>query len=269
VHGTFSIGNGYRTVEFTPLAACGRDACGSTVFCLPFPNASISSLAKAATIDVAADGTSNAPQAKLFGATYDGLADASGNSLDGNKDGKGDGPPTDSVSGPSFTTASAVDERTPSITAIAPTIDQGNVPLDVPVTITFSMPMKATSLDSKAVQMWPQPFYAMSFVPHSEGLHAGQPATPDQTVDATRVSISHPTLFPPDVQGGPYSYYPLVTKDAKGINQFCMYPPIGPLAPGTGTFDRNLFPFTCNGVPSATACQTISNPPITLPDTSN
>jgi hypothetical protein len=260
VPGTYAIGNGYTTVEFTPQDACGKDRCGDTVFCLPL-SANITAVEKAATVDGA-----NAPQAKLFGVSYDGLVDAAGNSLDGNRDGKAEGPPGDSFSGPSFSTSATVDERTPTISAISPGLDQGNVSLDQDVDVTFSMPMKATTLNAQSLELWPQPAYPLWFVAGSVNLKAGQPAAPGDSPDATEGIIHHPTLLPPDVQGGPYFYYPLVTKDARGINQFCMYPPVGPLAPGTGTFDRELFPYTCDGVPSATACQTSSSPPLPLPE---
>ncbi|OGL67150.1 hypothetical protein A2856_03730 [Candidatus Uhrbacteria bacterium RIFCSPHIGHO2_01_FULL_63_20] len=251
VDGEFRIGNGYRTVEFVPLDACGQDRCGDIVFCLPFDE-QVRLLARAATL------SSEPPQALLVGAAFDGLTDASGNSLDGDGDGTAQGKGNDDYSGPAFQTGSTVDDRTPEIVSISPDINEGDVDVNRDVTITFSMPMLASSLNGAAVQLWPDPSYEMSFVPRSENLNAsGQVAASDEAVVSTRADIWHPTFLPPDVEGGPYSYYPLVTRGVKGINQFCLYPAFGPQASGAGSCATEQAPYCCNGSPSATACQTV------------
>ncbi|MEK7615145.1 MAG: pilin, partial [Patescibacteria group bacterium] len=72
--GRFEISNGYKTIGFTTTRTCGKDPCGDYIYCLA-PSQEIRVIARAATIDVA-----NPPQASLFGASYDGLTDAAGNS---------------------------------------------------------------------------------------------------------------------------------------------------------------------------------------------
>lgn len=251
VEGEYRIGNAYRTVEFVPLVPCAQDACGDTVFCLPF-GADVRLEAHAATL------STEPPQARLFGASFDGITDASGNSLDGDGDRVAEGKGTDDFASDSFRTGTSVDDRTPAIAAILPKVLEGNVPVDQDVQIEFTMPMMSTSLHTGNVQVWPDPIYEMSFFTTSEAL----PAT-----GATRSLIHHPTFLPPDVdcdgdQGNGLQacfYYPLVTKDVKGINQFCLYPALGPDAGDpSGTCQANeTAPFCCDGRPSASACDTV------------
>jgi hypothetical protein len=248
VDGTFTIGNGYRTIEFVSDAACAQDACGATVFCLPLES-TISVVARSATL------SNEPPQARLFGVRYDGLADAAGNSLDG--DGDGTVVEGDDYTDLTFRTSGNVDDRTPTILTINPNINDGEVGVDQDVAITFSMPMSASTLSTSTVQLWNEPAYEMSFLPRSVLLTAAErPAGCSDPVGCTQTTILHPTFLPPDVEGGPYSYYPLVTNGAKGANQFCMYPALGPSSSGGQCGVNANAPFCCNGVPSTTACRT-------------
>lgn len=272
VEGEYRIGNAYRTVEFVPLSACARDACGDTVFCLPF-DSDVRLLAHAATL------SGEPPQARLFGASFDGLTDASGNSLDGDGDRVAEGKGPDDFAGDPFRTSSQVDDRTPRIDAITPEVLEGDVPVDAPVGITFSMPMMSTTLSSRHVQLWPDPAYPMPFFASATALNAsGLAAAAGEEVAATRADIGHPTLLPPDVdcdgeEGNGIQacfYYPLVNRGAKGINQFCLYPALGPDAgdpAGTCQATADL-PFCCDGTPQSTACTTVYPPAQTLPPAS-
>lgn len=96
VEGQFVISNNYQTVEFIPDQLCGRNACGRDVHCLP-TTSTIALLAKAASL------SAEPPQARIVstrggGSIFDGIVDVASNSLDGNDDGTGDGPPRDNKS---------------------------------------------------------------------------------------------------------------------------------------------------------------------------
>lgn len=78
IKGKFLVSNQYQTVEFITDNFCGTNSCGEDIFCLP-ANSKIKVVAKAPTIDM-----NNIPQAVYTGAGYDGVADTSGNSLNGN-----------------------------------------------------------------------------------------------------------------------------------------------------------------------------------------
>ncbi len=261
VNGTFEISNGYRTVSFTTDRACARDACGNTVYCLP-ASTNIAVEARAATVD-----TANAPQAQVVGGGVDGLVDATGNSLDGNGDGKAEGPTVDGYRF-TFSTTNTIDDRTPSLRSVAPSIREALVGPNVPITFTFNMPMKASTLSNSNIQLWPDPYYPSWFVTASQGVDAaGEPVGPEGQVAATRVSISHAPFI--STEEGGHNYYPVVTDDVRGNNQFCFFPAIGP-ATGSDQGSCNggtAAPYCCNGEPSATACSAPRSG-TTLPDTS-
>lgn len=279
VNGVFVISNGYRTVEFTPDEACGQDPCGDTIYCLP-GNDTLYVTAHAATVG------SDAPQAYSIGGSFDGLVDAASNSLDGDDDGTAQGSESafDTVTGlddyelPSFTTTDEIDDTVPRITEMSAGINEPFVDQDADVDITFSIPMKASTLNSTNVSLWPDPWYEFWFsltktdVLESDGV----------TVDYTVANVSHGTLVSPDDLG--WDYWPTVTRGVKSNYQICMFPAYGPSAydetdqttgglsckgdssGNTGVTDAE--PYCCNGASSATACPT-SVSGIDLPDSND
>ncbi len=257
VNGSFEISNGYRTVSFTTDHVCASDQCGNKVYCLP-GSAAITVDVRAATVDAA-----NAPQAQVVGGGVDGLTDAVGNSLDGNGNGKAEGPSVDSRR-LSFSTNNNIDTRTPTLTGITPSILEPLVGPSSPTAVTFSMPMKASTLSNSNIQLWPDPYYAFWFVTSSENLGPdGHPLAVGEDAAATRVTLGHAPLI--STEEGGHDYYPVVTDDVRGNNQFCFYPAVGPSAalPAgcTGA------PYCCDGNPSTTACVAKTSQK-TLPDTS-
>ncbi len=258
VNGTFDISNGYRTVSFTTDRVCAEDACGNKVYCLP-GKANIAVEARAATVDAA-----NAPQAQLVGGGVDGLTDAVGNSLDGDGDGKGEGPSVDSRR-LTFTTNDNVDTRTPAIKSINPSIQAPLVGPETPVTVTFNMPMKSSTLSNGNIQIWPDPYYPFWFVNVSENLNAAeQPVEDGETVAFTRVNVRHPSLIATETEY--HDYYPVITDDVRGNNQFCFYPAVGPSGKTMPSTCAGA-PYCCDGDPSATACVAKKSQKA-LPDTS-
>lgn len=90
VDGTLSLGNRYRTAEFTPAAACEgitENSCGDIVYCLP-KNVKLTVTSKAATIDLTVPKEPEPPAAAID----NGIEDMVGNSLDGNGNGTTEGP---------------------------------------------------------------------------------------------------------------------------------------------------------------------------------
>ncbi|KKW32986.1 MAG: hypothetical protein UY77_C0008G0003 [Candidatus Uhrbacteria bacterium GW2011_GWA2_53_10] len=268
VPGTYEISNAYRTVSFTTMDNCAKDECNNKIYCLP-PLSPIQVEARAATVDA-----ENAPQAELRGGGYDGLTDAAGNSLDGNGDGEATGPAATPGPPPklsdtkswSFNTNNNVDKRTPKIKLIAPGILEPLVDPSRPVEITFDMPMKTSSLTNTNVQLWPDPYYAFWFSVTPELiaptlLSGGVPritwGLPDQSL--TKATIRHPPLV--STEDGGHNYYPVVTSNVKGINQFCLYPSVGPaiVPPGPPGSSCVGAPYCCDGNPSTTACKTGTN----------
>jgi len=88
IAGEFAYGNQYKTVEFTTNDLCGKNTCGGDVFCLP-ANKPIDILIKAAQLINTTGPSSQFP--------FTGIVDMADNSLDGNLDGKAQGPISQSL----------------------------------------------------------------------------------------------------------------------------------------------------------------------------
>lgn len=251
VEGAFEISNGYRTVSFTTIDACGEDPCGDTIYCLP-TNQLIKSLAKAATLN-----ETEVPQAKSSGVTFDGLVDSAANSLDGDHDGDACGSELDTVSCKDggvnddyqwiFATTDEINDTVPEVVSVKPGIEEDEISQTNDVEITFNTFLKSSTVKTDSVSLWPDPYYEFWFSVRKEN-----------TDTATVVHLEHPTLVSTD-EGG-WDYWPVLTHDIKSAYQICMYPAIGPnscLDPESGRRSSNA-PYCCNGVPSTSECQTDS-----------
>jgi len=267
VDGTYEISNGYRTVDFTPTDACGQDPCGDTIYCLPGLE-DLTVTAKAAELG------DEPPAAVAIGASFNGLVDASANSLDGNDDGTAQGIIGDNSEDPDaedhyawdFSTTDEIEDDVPVISDISPGILGSNADTLQDVTVTFNMPMKASTLTSSNIQLWPDPWYEFWFRAGSTNFTASDAeAELSDTVAYTQAYLEHPELVSSEVEG--WDYYPTITKDVKSAYQICMFPVGGPSS-GTdtgscATTDAN--PYCCNGMAQATECLTQSG--ADLPDT--
>lgn len=152
VPGEFHISNQYQTVEFIPDVKCGTNSCGKDVFCLP-GNKNVQVTAKSATIDPTAK-----PQAQITSSGFDGVVDVAGNSLDGNANGTGDGPPTDNYSW-TFGTSDLLKLTPPQIESTQPGNAPGTndrVPLDQPVKAVFDSILQSSTVNSENVSIEPK-----------------------------------------------------------------------------------------------------------------
>lgn len=137
VAGTVSIGNGYRTIEFVSSEACGTNACGSTIFCLPAASP-INTVVRAATL------STEPPAADPAIFPADGATDMAANSLDGDADNIAEGPGVDDFSH-RFQTTDAIDLTPPVVESLVPAPETGRVAPDSPVRIGFSKLMSILS----------------------------------------------------------------------------------------------------------------------------
>lgn len=255
IQGSFEISNGYQTVDFTTTDACAQDPCGDTIYCLP-GGQRISVTLTAAAVDPEA-----LPQAILFGALPNGLTDASGNSLDGNADGKAcqginnvDKCPQGNQDGYSwsFNTSNEVNATVPRIASTNPLPNQGDISLTDPLTATFNMPLKASTIRSEHVSLWPQN-YEGDFV-DSWWFSSRKE---DLAGPRTMISIDHPTLVAPEL--GAENYYPVFNQGLKSVYQICLFPAaMNGTACEAGVSEDQPYCCSVNGAmtPSATACRT-------------
>ncbi|MFA6603613.1 MAG: pilin [Patescibacteria group bacterium] len=162
IEGLMDISNRYRTVEFIPSAPCDggkvTNSCGESVFCLP-ANANVTFQVRAATVGSVPPGAAD---------PTDGVTDMSGNSLDGNRSGKAEGPVSGSreafnwnvfppgndpsnygaysdTAVANYRIGGAVDLDPPRIAGITPA-DPSSVPVDAPVTLAWNKPMMSASM---------------------------------------------------------------------------------------------------------------------------
>ena len=223
VKGENQIGNGYRTVEFRTDDECGINSCGETIYCLP-GNAKIN-------VAVKACGLSATPPTGVY--PPNGITDMAGNSLDGNANGKAEGPPADDYK-ISFATNDTIDLTPPSITDQEPAANTGNIPRDLKISATFSKLMSATSLTTSTALLVPTGAAApVNYSVTSENLTPADGGAPTQT----KAQINH-DLFGVD------SYYSAAfTSGIRDLHQNCFYPSGG----STVCVGKN---FCCNGTPA-------------------
>ncbi|KKR84911.1 MAG: hypothetical protein UU31_C0002G0069 [Candidatus Uhrbacteria bacterium GW2011_GWA2_41_10] len=253
VYGSFLISNGYKTVEFTSFDACSKDPCGDTIYCLP-------ALANIEVQAHAAGLSTDPPQASMIGGLFDGLADAAGNSLDGDGDGtaEGTGVSLDDYQW-NFQTSDAINDDVPEIISLSPGIREENVDLNTQVKVTFNMLMQSSSLNSDAIRLIPDQVQELWYTLSQMSLNSNfQPANVEENPVYTQAMVDHASFWESDeTQGIFYNYYPVISNDVKSVYQICMYPSYGPSnSESFSSCATTLQPYCCDGLPSNKACTT-------------
>jgi len=230
VAGSFSISNGYKTVDFTPKLACGTNSCGETIFCLP-ADSQIITLIKAATVA--------APPSPAAAFPYDGVTDMAGNSLDGNKNGTADGPgpaPDKDDYSWNFSTSAALDTTAPKILNINPSSEQGDYPINGELGIEFNKLMKASTLNNSNLLLHAarpgKTEYDITATPWWTGGIAGLDASGATTTDQNQITHNLATMPHGDFLRDT-NYYPEPTAGVKDLYQNCFFPPESTDVPGT------------------------------------
>ncbi|MFA5937393.1 MAG: Ig-like domain-containing protein [Candidatus Paceibacterota bacterium] len=235
VSGRWRLTSAYRTAEFVSDQPCGQNTCGDVMYCLPASPATCPTdnpHCKAVLLRTARllPGGTGFESVALTG-----IADMSGNALDGDADGARDGKPalptapaTVRTIGAqenradnylwSFTITDAIDRTAPYIASVAPGIDEENVPSDAPVAITFSGRMWEATLADIGIE--------------ERGI---TPPLPLWTRARTTLTADNRTVAAIDHRGfGPNDtaayYFPSVPSTVKSASQNCLYPGRGPYA---------------------------------------
>jgi len=247
VQGNYYISNQYRTVEFLTEDACGVNACGNTVYCLP-GNANLTALIKAATLVTVGDPASVYP--------YTGIVDMAGNSLDGNDSNIANGPQAQSGKIPfdpetnivtdgddynwKFKTNNTVIITAPLIENFTPTVGQTNVDFNLKPMATFNRYLMSSSLTkntpvgSGSIALYASPLSAEVFYWISKSDSLGK----------TAVYVEHENFVDNS------NYVPEFNSGVKDIYQNCYQPSGGP----TCTPNPPAQPYCCDGALSATSC---------------
>lgn len=218
VEGAFVVSNGYRTVGFIAKQACGKNACGETIFCLP-GGAAITTLIKAASL-------SASPPAAMLPYPYDGITDIAGNSLDGNKNGVADVPPADNFLW-DFSTSNNIDLTAPTVLKIAPDSEQPNYDAKGEVSLEFSKVMLSGSLNNSNLLLHGarsgETSYNLTLAPwwtvrNSYLDIAGAATTESGAAVRSLVTVPHGDFLKDT------SYYPEATAGLKDSYQNCYFP---------------------------------------------
>lgn len=260
VEGTYVVSNGYKTVEFITFDQCGVNACGGDIFCLP-GGADFTLFTRAAPLGA------EPPQAVFGSSGYEGVVDVAGNSLDGggqyaaSKDFVADGPPAvlDNLEidnfWSDFSTNNNLNTDRPHIDALVPVMNQPDVNVNQDVEITFTEPMRMSTLNNTFVGLEPRPVHEMWYRVTGENV---LDPDPPNAVTGTKATIEH-GLFRDYEEGDPLgqNYYPIINNEVTTAYQICFYPAYGP--PADCGVDSSE-PSCCFGTASSAAACTLPAP---------
>jgi hypothetical protein len=247
IDGQYVITNQYRTVEFTPAQACGRNSCGRDMFCLPL-NAVIDAIVRAATLN----GTG--PAAQFLQSGYDGVVDVAGNSLDGNRDGTTQGQGADDYAW-SFGTSDIVNRNAPVIESTNPPADpadpgQSNIDPFAPVTARFDSLLQSSTVNtSNAYILTKEP-------PQLDDTFWWQTAVRALTsantpvVALTDIAAKGEVILSHRMYASSTEYDPYFLSGIQNAYQNCFNPASGPACP-LGPGGQNC----CQGTRQAANCQ--------------
>lgn len=217
--GSFRLINNYQTLEFTPTEACGVNACGGTVFCMP-----VTGERDDYQFLVRAANTYNATSFESV--PFSGAADASGNALDGNSDGKVQNVPhtgqlfASKTDGGQltfdnyfwkFTLKNEVDVAAPYIRQITPGPNAENVSANNELSLLFSKTMRVDPMYTIGIEEKPAT---------GESLWH----RPLVSRDNTFVRIDHG----PFLTESAHYYYPVIDSRVQDVHFNCFYPAKGP-----------------------------------------
>lgn len=267
VSGKFSLNNAYRTLEFISNKECGVNSCGEIMYCLPAGshlalkiNASKLKACSSASecqgftpysscvANICRDVTKNINYPLANSLNLDGAVDLAFNSLDGNRDGKADGPVTTVypyfIEGGSdltkrdgfefsFWISNEINSVPPSISLTSPYLKEDGIILASPVVIDFNdLMMNSTlrtgssvinnglnSTEHKLVNLRSSSNNPLGYWLSTENKESG---APDGEPDFTSLKILHSDFFEA------VTYISQVGSGVKNIYQNCFKPSVGP-----------------------------------------
>src|SRR3989344_789452 len=218
--GTAVISNRFRTIEFTSSIPCQlpegfeTNSCGVVPTCFPGPE-DFEILVTAA-------------QVNANGETIDllsGITDAAGNSLDGNSNGRAEGPATDNYRS-YFSTTADLDLTPPFITAISPVQADLLVPKNFLIEADFNEMISAGSVISDHFKIFETSCNGSPDFPQSVGCYpAGGFSVYKEDVNNTSRALLR--TYNPYLDGLK-SYNPRLNTQIKDLYQNCFNPAIGP-----------------------------------------
>ncbi len=222
--GNFLLTNGYRTLEFTSLQQCGKNSCGSSIYCLPVCNKNgASCTSDLYEILIRSAKTFNSTSFEAI--PLSGAMDVVGNALDGNANGKVDSASSVGAVFPdqkkpdnyfwSFTLNDSVDNTAPILEQIKPGLDAMYIGPQDDLSLLFNKRMRVDPMYSISIEQNPIRDIPLCRVPR---------VSFDEARNSTLTSLSHC----PFLQGTRNYYLPVVTSQVEDVHFNCFYPGKGP-----------------------------------------
>jgi hypothetical protein len=251
--GSFRLLNNYQTLEFTPSKACGINACGGTIFCLPVCDANNQSC-KTDSYELLVRAADTISATSFESVPFTGAADASGNALDGNKNGTvqhaGQRNETfDNQKVPDnffwqFNLKDEIDNTAPFIQQATPGPNAEYVSAANELSLKFSKTMNVGSMYSISIE---------------ESPSVGTPLwhRPLMSLDNSKVSLQH-RQFLVDSRS---DYFPVVTSSVLDAHFNCFYPGIGPTKLDSTLENSTKASTVCNGTDAINCCKATNDAP--------
>lgn len=238
ITGEWKLSNGYKTLEFISDKPCGENSCGEVMYCLPVASCKTDAVDCKEPYGVLLRTAELIATSTFDGKPGTGILDMSGNSLDGNANGKPEGRPpyTDKKTIAEAETKDAVDNyawqfdvknsidlSVPYIHQVSPALDAEGVNGSQPVSVFFSKLMMSDSFYGGGVSIDEYPA-----AKNPDGKTADwwvMPGIESAGADKSKAVITHREFGP---NGQDLFYFVSVSSSVKSVNQNCLYPGIGP-----------------------------------------
>lgn len=301
ITGSWSVSNGYKTLEFISDVSCGENSCGELMYCIPVPTCEKDGKAdcKEAYSLLLRTGellSADPASASFEGKPASGIMDMSGNTLDGNVNQKPEGRPklvaqtdikliSDEEKKPiydnywwNFDVKNSIDLSVPYIQQVTPGLDAEGVSGLQPVTIAFSKLMMNDSMYGGGIVVEESP---AAKNPDNEGKISAKSTNADWWINPSmnvqdgksKVTINHRPFGP---NGQDLYYFTSVSSSIKSVNQNCLYPGYGPYSDKKGDSPictiaadgktTNCVPVQKNDSLKDTGCVVTDNALVTYPD---
>ncbi|TAN33490.1 hypothetical protein EPN28_01600 [Patescibacteria group bacterium] len=247
--GVFTLTNGYRTLEFTSSQACGKNACGNTIFCLPVCDKTGANC-KQDNYRVLLKAARAIGAASFEAVPFSGAMDVSGNALDGNRDNTVNFAATGLPVFPTqetpdnyfwgFAIKDEIDLTAPYLNRVTPGLDAQNISASQEWSMAFSKRMRAESLYNIGLDQHPAQPVPLCYVPRAT-----------YSADATSVEMSHC----PFLSGIKEYYYPLIPSAVEDVHYNCFYPGKGPNTEADVGTKQSL---SCDEANAAACCAVVN-----------
>ncbi|OGH68489.1 MAG: hypothetical protein A3D53_00190 [Candidatus Magasanikbacteria bacterium RIFCSPHIGHO2_02_FULL_45_10] len=255
--GEFRLLNGYKTLEFTSTLACGTNACGGTIYCLPVCDKTGADCTED-TYEILLRAGRTFTNSSFEALPFSGLMDLSGNALDANRNKIVDQVSITSPVFPnqkeydnffwSFRLNDRVDMTAPYLHQVSPGPNAGNITPDQELSLLFSKRMRVEPMYSIAIEEKPISADPLCFVPR---VTFNDDGTTDDDY-TTKTELKHC----PFITTAQRYYYPVVTSSVEDVKFNCFYPGKGPIDTESASKNSKIcddaHPNNCCGVDKTT-----------------